>query len=1043
MPAKTRSHARHSEQSLESDPAPSSVSRSRQRTSSRNHRHADNTDSDNATGSEFVPEEKTTSPDSDDEFPSSLPIPPAVGEMDVDEDSTPPRNPRPSASSSSRGKVSPTKSSKPGCRAQSPEATASSRPPTPDNSIVLDLQERPLPDWAIPAHVPDFVIRSDPLSHRPPRYLPYEPVSDVDIMETFKDPCLVKSRLEDSLPEVFDNPAHHISATGKWLQKLAEGDCSVARFPAALPPPELPADQNDPFYEYTEPRPKRKQFVATPLRLPEAGNESLTFAEYQAVSDRNTKLRAQHNAKEMARFRQLEAENIAALKTWESRATEYRRNLPIVRARQVESIASYQADRKRIIDRIKRQANTIGEYAYFLARRALPRSGSGRGVSSRVAAASGEPVPLIAVPSKRGHAEIDDTELPPIAALSEGDADSGEDRPLEVTRVGPPGKGKMKATSSTSDREFREGSVTNASRIAPGAALSAKPEPSSAGSFLGAGSSAAERSTADGSSSFAGGEPSSSQQETPKFDVDAWHEAHNPFTQRLFQQDLVLNANGTKAVVSHGWELDPVNPRFLARLAPYGVLASQMPSWAVTSRAKGCKECHDNGAACVRLVLSGAPLVTSCQRCRMKNRTCVVWASGFDFTLTDHVISTMNAELVDMYIDAILSSLTPLTGVDVAARVMSRVILFRQDARLREGRAPHADPAAVGAPLERRVDVLVRPGARREQFLERSFVPFRGAQYGDRTHQLPLPVVQDPTDAATYMTHILEDIIEPFLPDRRVELPEGFEAGDRPLDLAGFVASGDARPPPLHPPILPSESELSHFLSTYHFGGEARACLEEKYPGGLAYRHADGRVTGPLVAGGFNASEGDSTRGDDSAGEDDSACEKAPWPVHPAARSARGHGSLSPIDEELRDMTPPSSAAFTAVPSTPSNFSHTSFASVGSVGTFGDPRGSILVGSSIGRLSALDMTPLTPLVVQRVDTRGISLPPRIVIHTHIAQASRSDRAASVDAGNEGSFGELDTGNANNANGASGGSRESGGADAGSSAGAGVEDVDME
>jgi hypothetical protein len=395
----------------------------------------------------------------------------------------------------------------------------------------------------IPAHVLDFVIRSDPSSHRPPQYLPYEPVSDVDIMETFKDPHLVQSRLEDSPPKVFDNPVYHISATGKWLQKLAESDRSVARycrvyngmrvrllvflhrFPAALPPPELPVDQNDPFYEYTEPRPERKQFVPTPLKLPEAGDESLTFAEYQEVSERNAKLRAQHDAQEMARFRQLEADNVAALKTWESQANNYCCNLPIIRARQVEVLASYQVDRERIIDRIERQANTIVEYVYFLARRTLPQSGSGRGVSSHVAAASGEPVPLIAVPSKRGHMEIDDAELLPIAALSEGDVDSGEDQPLEVTRVGLPGKGKMKATSSTSDHEFREGSVANVSRIAPGAALSAKPEPSSAGS------SAAERSTADGSSSFAGGEPSSSQQETPKFNVDTWHEAHNPFTQ--------------------------------------------------------------------------------------------------------------------------------------------------------------------------------------------------------------------------------------------------------------------------------------------------------------------------------------------------------------------------------------------------------------------------------------------------------------------------------------------------------------------------------
>ncbi|KAJ7683280.1 hypothetical protein B0H14DRAFT_2654911 [Mycena olivaceomarginata] len=188
----------------------------------------------------------------------------------------------------------------------------------------------------------------------------------------------------------------------------------------------------------------------------------------------------------------------------------------------------------------------------------------------------------------------------------------------------------------------------------------------------------------EGGSSSTGAGSSSTQQGSPKFDVDAWHEAHNPFMQRPFQPDVVLNANGTKAVVSHGWELDPVNPCFLACLAPYGVLASQMPSWAVTSRAKGCKECHDNGTACVRLVLSGAPPVTSCQRCHMKNRTCVALTSGFDFTLTDHVISTMNAELVDMYVDAILSSLTPLTGVDVAARIMSRVIVYRQDAKLRE-----------------------------------------------------------------------------------------------------------------------------------------------------------------------------------------------------------------------------------------------------------------------------------------------------------------------------------------------------------------------
>ncbi|KAJ7819997.1 hypothetical protein B0H14DRAFT_2600242 [Mycena olivaceomarginata] len=567
------------------------------------------------------------------------------------------------------------------------------------------------------------------------------------------------------------------------------------------------------------------------------------------------------------------------------------------------------------------KGNTIGEYAYFLAKRALSRSGSGRGVSSRVTAASGEPVPLIAVPSEQGLAEIDDVELPPITVFSEGDTDSGKGN-------GCRSKGKVKATSSTSDREFREGSVANTSRIAPGAALSAKPEPSSTGSFLGAGSSGAGPNTGN-RGLLSTGAGSLSTQHEHRFDVDTWHEAHNPFSRPLFQQDLVLNVNGTKAVVSHGWQLDPVNPRFLARLAPYGVLVSQMPSWAVTSRAKRCKECHENGAACpmshIASILTPPP--------------------GF---LADHVISVMNAELVDMYIDAILSSLTPLMGVDVAAQIMSRVILYRQDTRLREGRAPRADPSEAGAPLECRVDVLVRPGAGCEQFLKRSFVPFQGAQYGGCEHQLPLHIVRDPSDAATYLTHILEDVVEhisagaqdmggsfgqcisqAFLPDRRVELPEGFEAGDCPLDLAGFVAGGDVRPPPPHPLILPSESELSRFPSTYHFGGKAPACLEEKYPGGLAYRHADGRVTGPLVAGGFDTSE------DDSICEDNSAREVPNWPP---ARRAGGRGSLPLINEEAHAPTPPSSTVFASVPTTPSHSSQTSFVSVGSTGTFSGPR---------------------------------------------------------------------------------------------------------
>jgi hypothetical protein len=76
-----------------------------------------------------------------------------------------------------------------------------------------------------------------------------------------------------------------------------------------------------------------------------------------------------------------------------------------------------------------------------------------------------------------------------------------------------------------------------------------------------------------------------------------------------------------------------------------------------------------------------------------------------------------------------------------------------------------------------------------------------------------------------------------------------------------------------------------------------------------------------------------------------------------------------------------------------------------------------------------------------VATRGISLPPRIVVDSRITRTSSPGRAASVDAGNTGYFGGLETGDAGDANGASGGSIYLGDAAAGSSAR--VEDVDME
>ncbi|KAJ7833457.1 hypothetical protein B0H14DRAFT_3462735 [Mycena olivaceomarginata] len=511
-----------------------------------------------------------SSPDSDDEFPSSLPIPANSGEMDVDKDSTPPRRFCPFVPSSSHGQMSPTKSpSKSARRAKSPSAAAPSRAMTPNKSVMLDLGERQLPGWAIPEHIPDFTICRDPTVPRPDRHTSYQFLSDVEIMENFKDLNSAECRLEYSPPEVFDNPAYLISERGKWLQRLTDGDHSVERycrvyngmhvrlltflhwFPAPLDPPELPADPNDPFYEYTEPRPKRKVFEARVLKLSEPGNECVSFEEYQEATARNTRICQQHEADEAARFRELAAEYTAELKTWDSRGDEYRRQLPIVRARQVETLALYRAERTKILDRIHQKGNTVGEYAYHLNSRALPLSGRPRLGPSCISGTSSVSAPTAAFPSITVPANVDNVPTPPIAAFADGDLGSGEDRPSEVTRVGPPEKGKMKAATSLVGREFREGrTATPSSRVTPGAAFSVRPEPSNSGPALAGGSSRAVPGAPHVSE---GPEAGSSQvgDATP-YDAEAWHAAHNPFDKHLFQTEVVLNTNGTKAVVSHG-----------------------------------------------------------------------------------------------------------------------------------------------------------------------------------------------------------------------------------------------------------------------------------------------------------------------------------------------------------------------------------------------------------------------------------------------------------------------------------------------------------
>jgi hypothetical protein len=454
----------------------------------------------------------------------------------------------------------------------------------PDDSVELDLGDHKLPSWALLAHFPKFKIRIDPSNPSPSQRITFCPFTDVEVMETFKDPRQVKSRLKDSHPSIFDNPAYKISDTGRWLEHIAHGNPSIRwycrifndlrihllvflfRFPAALDPPETPDDPNHPIFTSSKPKPERPVFVSRSLDLPDPAVGTMSFQEFQKVYTQNAETRARHEADEMAWFAQLESDYQAALEKWEAMADRHRCDVPIVRAEQVEVLRLYQACCEDIIDRMEREANTVGEYAYHVASCALSRPTNARTTLSCTPVTSSSSVPNPSIPSKRGHEEIDDVPTPPIAVFTSVQSDSDEERSASVTRMGPPGKGKVKTSTPLPSRGSRV-EASNMSRIPPGAALSARPEMSSTGSFLGVGASAAGPSTTDEGTSFAEGRTSSSQQEAP-FDVDAWHEAHNPFTQPPFQQDIVLNANGTRVVVSHGWQLDPVNPCFLGVSPP-------------------------------------------------------------------------------------------------------------------------------------------------------------------------------------------------------------------------------------------------------------------------------------------------------------------------------------------------------------------------------------------------------------------------------------------------------------------------------------------
>jgi hypothetical protein len=160
------------------------------------------------------------------------------------------------------------------------------RSPTPDESIEIKLGAQKLPGWVLLVHFPKFKIRSDPLKPSPSQHVSFHPFTDVEVMETFKDPRLLKSRLEDLHPSVFDNPAYKIS-DGKWLEHITHGNPSVRqychifndlrvrllvfffRFPATLNPPETPNNPNHPIFTPPNPKPECPVFVSRSLDLPD------------------------------------------------------------------------------------------------------------------------------------------------------------------------------------------------------------------------------------------------------------------------------------------------------------------------------------------------------------------------------------------------------------------------------------------------------------------------------------------------------------------------------------------------------------------------------------------------------------------------------------------------------------------------------------------------------------------------------------------------------------------------------------------------------
>ncbi|KAJ7904784.1 hypothetical protein B0H14DRAFT_2554679 [Mycena olivaceomarginata] len=564
-------------------------------------------------------------------------------------------------------------------------------------------------------------------------------------------------------------------------------------------------------------------------------------------------------------------------------------------------------------------------------------------------------------------------------------SDSDEERSASVTRLGPPGKGKVKA-STPLPIGAPERIASNASRVAPGSALSCQTRDVERGVFSG---------TTDEGMPFAVGGPSSSQKGALS--------TSTPGTRRITPStSLRFNKTSSSRERDEGRRLAWVAAR------------SGEPAFPRAARSLRCPQFPD-------AFLGGSFLGQGCYRL----------PQGQERLCSPRLVARRPSRVASV----------PLKN---RTCVVSIWIRFHADCpsskcKASGGRAPHADPPNVEVPLERRVDVLVRPGAGRQEFLERfssrsrrairrslTSAPAPRPPEPDRRHDVPDAHARRRRGpyfrgCSAHGRLVRQRISQAFLPERRVVVPEDFEVGDRPLDFGGFLAAGEVRQPlhPTDPAVRHRVVRVSFDVplrerSARSFEQDIREASPTDTPmeGSPAPRCGRFRYLGGRLR----------SRG------------RLRWRGAPLAPCGRVRGSLPPIDEESRDMTPPStSAAFTSVPATPSNSSQTSFASVGSTGTFGGPRfdtasfdttptpqasGSALVGFGPHISIPVGNDASHSVVGEKVTSRDFA-PAADRHQPQVLPPPSPVRAASVGAADEVSFDEFETSEACCVNGVGG------------------------